>query len=158
MALTRSHKPSKQRKAYFNAPLHIRHKFLTAPLSKELREKYGVKRLPVRKGDVVRIMRGDWAGHEGKVVEVDLKRIRIFVEGVQIKRSDGTPVYYPIHPSKVMIVKLDLSDPKRREIIERKKKAKSESASEAVQEKTSGSEKEESSPSESGSEKVEKGA
>ncbi len=124
MALTRSSQPRKQRKAYFNAPLHIRQKFMTAPLSPELREKLGIKRLPVRKGDVVRIMRGDWKGHEGKVVRVDLKRVRIYVEGVTIKRADGTPRYYPIHPSKVMIVKLDLSDKKRQEIIERKRKAR----------------------------------
>ena len=124
MALTRSSQPRKQRKAYFNAPLHIRQKFMTAPLSPELKEKLGIKRLPVRKGDVVRIMRGDWKGHEGKVVRVDLKRVRIYVEGVTIKRADGTPRYYPIHPSKVMIVKLDLSDKKRQEIIERKRKAR----------------------------------
>jgi len=99
---------------------------MTAMLSPELREKYGIKRLPVRKNDVVRILRGNWAGHEGKVVEVDLRRMRIFVEGVTIKRADGTPRYYPIHPSKVMIVKLDLSDPKRKEIIERKRKAREE--------------------------------
>jgi len=121
MALTRSKKPSKQRKALYNAPLHLRHKFMTAKLSDELAEKYGVKRLPVRKGDTVKILRGDWRGHEGKVVEVDLKRGRIFVEGVQVKKADGTLVYYPIHPSKVIITKLDLSDKYRMRIIERRK-------------------------------------
>lgn len=124
MVLTSSSQPRKQRKAYFNAPLHKRQKFMTAPLSPELREKLGIRRLPVRKGDVVRIMRGDWKGHEGKVVRVDLRRIRIYVEGVTIKRADGTPRYYPIHPSKVMIVKLDLSDKRRQEIIERKRRAR----------------------------------
>ncbi len=123
--LTESAKPSKQRKAFFNAPLHRRQKFMTAPLSPELREKYGIRRLPVRSGDTVRVMRGKWAGHEGKVVKVDLKNIRIHVEGVQIKKADGTPVYYPLHPSKVMIISLNLSDPRRREIIERKKAKKS---------------------------------
>jgi large subunit ribosomal protein L24 len=121
MPVSTSSKPSVQRKALYNMPLHLRHKLFNAKLSKELAEKYGVKRLPVRVGDVVRIMRGDFAGHEGKVVNVDLKRVRIFVEGAQIKRSDGTPVYYPIHPSKVMIVKLDLSDKYRLKIIERRK-------------------------------------
>ncbi len=130
MVLTRSAKPSKQRKALFNAPLHKRQKLVTAPLSRELREKYGVKRLPVRSGDTVRVMRGKWAGHEGKVVKVDLKKIRLHIEGVQIKKADGTPVYYPIHPSKVMIISLNLSDPLRREIIERKK-AKKEVSEEA---------------------------
>lgn len=122
MVLTSSIKPGKQRKALFNAPLHLRKKMLSAPLSPELREKYGVKRLPVRKGDIVRIMRGDWKGHEGKVVRVDIKRVRLFVEGVQRKKADQTPVYYPIHPSKVMIIKLDLSDKWRKKIIERRAK------------------------------------
>jgi large subunit ribosomal protein L24 len=121
MPITTSSKPSVQRKVLYNMPLHLRHKLFNAKLSKELVEKYGIKRLPVRVGDVVRIMRGDFAGHEGKVVNVDLKRVRIFVEGAQIKRSDGTPIYYPIHPSKVMIVKLDLSDKYRLKIIERRK-------------------------------------
>lgn len=120
MALTKSIKPGKQRKALYEMPLHLRRKLLSAPLSDELVEKYGVKTLPVRKGDTVRVMRGEFAGHEGKVVRVDLKRIRIFVEGVQRKKADGTPVWVPIHPSKVMIIKLDLSDNWRMRVIERR--------------------------------------
>ncbi|NAZ11231.1 MAG: 50S ribosomal protein L24 [Desulfurococcales archaeon] len=120
--LTKSKKPSKQRKAMFQAPLHIRRKFMTAPLSDELVEKYGVKRLPVRKGDKVRIMRGEFTGVEGKVTRVDLRKMRIYVEGVTRQRMDGTPVFVPIHPSKVMIIELDLSDQKRKELIEKKKK------------------------------------
>ena len=120
--LTKSKKPSKQRKAMFQAPLHIRRKFLTAPLSDELVEKYGIKRLPVRKGDKVRIMRGEFTGVEGKVIRVDLRKMRIYVEGVTRQRMDGTPVFVPIHPSKVMIIELDLSDQKRKELIEKKKK------------------------------------
>jgi large subunit ribosomal protein L24 len=120
--LTKSKKPSKQRKAMFQAPLHIRRKFMTAPLSDELVERYGVKRLPVRKGDKVRIMRGEFTGVEGKVTRVDLRKMRIYVEGVTRQRMDGTPVFVPIHPSKVMIIELDLSDQKRKELIEKKKK------------------------------------
>ena len=123
MPLKSSTQPRVQRRQLYTMPLHLRHKLFNAPLSRELREKYGVKRLPVRVGDVVRIMRGDFTGVEGKVVKVNLKRVRIFVEGVQIKKADGTPVYYPIHPSKVMIVKLDLSDKYRLKIIERRRGA-----------------------------------
>jgi large subunit ribosomal protein L24 len=119
--LTESKQPRKQRLALLQAPLHIRQKLMTAPLSKELREKYGVKRLPVRKGDKVRIVRGDFKGHEGKVVKVDLKRLRIYVEGVTVKRQDGTPRFVPIHPSKVVIIDLDLSDKWRKAIIERRR-------------------------------------
>ncbi len=124
MVLTRSKQPRKQRYHLFNAPLHVRQKLMTAPLSPELRAKMGVKRLPVRKGDTVRILRGDWKGHEGKVVRVSLKKMRIYVEGATMKRADGTPRYYPIHPSNVMIIKLDLSDKRRLEIIERKREAR----------------------------------
>lgn len=121
MALTESSQPKRQRKALFNAPLHIRRKMMTAPLSKELREKYGIKRLPVRKGDVVRIVRGSYAGMEGKVNRVDLRKMRIYIDGVTRERMDGTPVFVPIHPSKVEIIKLDLSDKERKKVIERKK-------------------------------------
>jgi len=118
---TSSRQPRKQRLMLYKAPLHRRHTMFNAKLSRELAEKLGVRRLPVRVGDVVRIMRGDWAGHEGKVVKVDYKRIRIYVEGVTIKKADGTPVYYPIHPSKVMIIKADVSDKVRKKIIERRR-------------------------------------
>jgi len=118
--LTASRQPRKQRRALYNAPLHARQKLMSAPLSPELREKYGVRSLPVRKGDKVKIMRGDFKGHVGSVVKVDLSRLRIYVEGVTIKRSDGTPVFRPIHPSNVMIVELDLSDERRKRIIERR--------------------------------------
>ncbi len=122
----KSKQPRKQRKRFFNLPLHLRWHLLNAPLSPELRKELGVKRLPVRKGDVVRITRGDWKGHEGKVVEVDLKRARIYVEGVTVKKADGTERYYPIHPSKVMIVKLGEVDEVRRKIIERRANARKE--------------------------------
>lgn len=135
--LTASRQPRKQRRAYFNAPLHVRQKLISAPLSPELREKYGVRSLPVRKGDKVRIMRGDFKGHEGKVVKVDLRRLRIYVDGVTIKKADGTPVFRPIHPSKVMIIELNLEDPWRRKILERRgAKIEEEEEEEKIKEET----------------------
>ncbi|MCE4621456.1 MAG: 50S ribosomal protein L24 [Desulfurococcales archaeon] len=135
--LTASRQPRKQRRAYFNAPLHVRQKLMSAPLSPELREKYGVRSLPVRKGDKVRIMRGDFKGHEGKVVKVDLRRLRIYVDGVTIKKADGTPVFRPIHPSKVMIIELNLEDPWRRKILERRgAKIEEEEEEEKIKEET----------------------
>ncbi|BFH73477.1 50S ribosomal protein L24 [Sulfurisphaera javensis] len=123
-----SHKPSKQRLLLYNLPNHQRHKLLTAKLSDELQQQYGIKRLPIRKGDTVKVMRGDKDifNFEGKVIQVDRKKGRIAIEGLTRKKADGTPVYRWIHASKVMITKLDLSDPKRKEIIERKRKAREE--------------------------------
>lgn len=116
-----SKQPRKQRLSLYKSPLHFKHRLFNTLLSEELEKNYGVKRLPVRRDDVVRIMRGDWAGHEGKVVGVDLRRVIIHVEGVTVKRADGTPVPYPIHPSKVMIVKLGKMDKVREKIIQRRK-------------------------------------
>ncbi len=118
---TRSKKPGKQRKAQYNAPMHIRRKFLTAKLAPELREKYGIRRMVVRTNDVVRIMRGDMAGHEGKVLKVDYQSLTLHVDGVTMKKADGTPVFRPVQPSNVMIIKLDLSDKERQKIVERRK-------------------------------------
>ena len=122
-AKTTSRQPRKQRRAYYNKPLHLRVKDMTAPLSDALRRELGIKRLPVRRGDTVLIVRGSFAGHEGKVVRVSLKKRRIYVEGATLTKADGTTVYYPIHPSKVVITKLDLSDEWRKRVIERKRGA-----------------------------------
>ncbi len=106
----KSKQPRKQRKARYNAPLHVRHKFMSAPFSEELRDKYAKRSFPVRKGDTVKVMRGDEKGKEGKVRSVDLKRERITVEGVVVARSDLSEVPRPIHPSNVVITKLELKD------------------------------------------------
>lgn len=118
--------PRKQRKILFNLPLHLRWHLITAPLSPSLREELGIRRLYVRKNDTVKVVRGDWKGHEGKVMRVDLKRARIFIEGVTLKKADGSEVFYPIHPSKVMIVRLGDIDDVRRKIIERRQSARNE--------------------------------
>jgi large subunit ribosomal protein L24 len=117
-----SSKPTKQRKMLFNAPYHLRRKMLTAMVSEEITKEYGIKRIEVKKGDTVKVMRGDNVGFEGKVAQVNTKTGRIAIEGLTRKKADGTPVYIWIHASKVMITKLDLSDNKRKASIERKVK------------------------------------
>ncbi|MDH5690407.1 MAG: 50S ribosomal protein L24, partial [Candidatus Bathyarchaeota archaeon] len=59
-------------------------------------------------------------GSEGKVTRVDRKNYRIFVEGVDREKVDGTKTFIPIHPSKVMITRLNLDDKWRKKILERK--------------------------------------
>jgi large subunit ribosomal protein L24 len=112
--------PGKQRKKLFNAPAHIRHKLMSAPLSRELTASRGAKTLPVRKGDNILIKRGDNKGFEGKVSRVDLKAFHIYVEGLTREKVDGTNIFLPIHPSKVEIRNLNLDDKWRKNILERK--------------------------------------
>jgi large subunit ribosomal protein L24 len=128
-------KPGKQRKKLYNAPAHIRHKLMAAPLSNELASSKGAKTLPIRKGDTVRIMRGDNKGFEGKVSRVDLKTYRIYLEGLTREKVDGTNIFLAVHPSKVQIRNLTLDDKWRKNILERKtapekkdKKSKDKSA------------------------------
>lgn len=120
-----SKQPRKQRKYRYNAPLHLRHKFLSAHLSKELKSKFGKRSIPVRKGDEVKIMCGGFKRFIGKVDHVDLKKCRVYVEGVKVKRVDGSEVLKPIQPSNLLITKLNLDDKKRQAIFERAKKLKS---------------------------------
>jgi large subunit ribosomal protein L24 len=116
-------KPNKQRKMLYEAPDHVRHKLLAAHLSPELRATHIVKSLSVRSGDTVRIMRGDHKSFEGKITRIDLKKYRIYLEGLTREKVDGTTIFLPVHPSKVMVTRLNLDDKWRKRILERKQKA-----------------------------------
>ena len=109
-----SEQPRKQRKARFQASSHEKTRFLNAPLSESLSEKYGKKTLRVVKGDTVKLTRGDSIGEEGVVDAVNTVRAKIVVHGVSSTKADGTEVPRLVDPSKVEITKLNLND-KRRE-------------------------------------------
>jgi large subunit ribosomal protein L24 len=113
-------KPGKSRKRRFNAPNHVKRKFMSAPLSPSLKSQYGTRSMPVRKDDTVTITKGDRRLTEGKVIRVDVKRGRIYVEGVTRNRMDGSTVQIPIRPENVMITRLVLDDDRRRRILDRK--------------------------------------
>jgi len=113
-------KPRKQRKKLYQAPLHRRYRRFSASLSPKLKSSHNTNSIPVRTGDNVRVMRGDYKGFEGKVTRVDRKEYRIFVEGATREKVDGSTTLIPIHPSKVMIIRLNLDDKWRKEILKRK--------------------------------------
>ncbi len=119
-----SKNPSKQRKYRNNAPLHIKHKMLAAHLSKELREKYKTRSLPLRVGDKVKIMRGKFKGLEGKVDRVYLKQLKVSVDSVNVTNKKGTRVTFKIRPSALLITELNLSDNKRVEALNKYGKAR----------------------------------
>ncbi len=113
--------PRKQRLERYSATHHVQHKFLGSHLGPELVKKHGTRSLPVRKGDKVKILRGDFAGMEGEVTEVDYKGAKVYVQGVTFAKADGTQVQKPVHASKVMIVTL-VEDAKRNKVLERRSK------------------------------------
>ncbi len=114
--MTSSTKAKKQRKARANAPLHKKKRMVAAHLDSALMSEYNVRSLPVKKGDTVKIIRGaqDFKASEAKVASVDLKNCKIIIENITIPKADGTQKPKPVDPSDVLLTKLDLSDPWRK--------------------------------------------
>lgn len=125
----KSTQPRKQRKFRANAPLHTRGKFLNSTLSKELRKKYGIRSLRVRKSDKVKVMRGNFKDHEAKVDRVSTKDEKVYLEKVEITKRDGSKTTRPFNASNLMIIELNLDDKKRIKKVKTDAKKPSESAS-----------------------------
>ncbi|MEM7819838.1 MAG: 50S ribosomal protein L24 [Candidatus Aenigmatarchaeota archaeon] len=117
-----SKQPRKQRKYRYNAPLHIRQKMVSAHLDKELRKEYKKRSIPIRKGDEILIMRGEFKGRKGIVTKVDLNKMKIYVDNVKRKKVSGQETEIPLDPSNVKIIKLNLDDKKRLKFLKRKNK------------------------------------
>lgn len=79
----------KARKAYFSADTEARRSLMTSHLDKELRVKYGVRAVPVRKEDEVKVVRGDFKGREGKVTAVYRKKFVVHIERVTKDKANG---------------------------------------------------------------------
>merc|ERR1711976_1047459 len=129
----------KQRARHFNAPSHIRRKIMSAPLSKDLRNKHNVRSLPIRNDDEVMVVRGHYKGQAtGRVINVYRKKFVIHVERTQREKVNGTTVQVGIHPSSCVITKLKL-DKDRKAMLERRaasraaKQAKDKHTEESVQ-------------------------
>ncbi|KAH7114426.1 translation protein SH3-like domain-containing protein [Dendryphion nanum] len=108
----------KSRKAHFGAPSSVRRVIMSAPLSKELREKYNVRSIPVRKDDEITIVRGTHKGREGKITSVYRLKYALHINGVVREKSNGQSVPIPVAASKVVVTKLKL-DKDRENILER---------------------------------------
>ncbi|WOL02826.1 hypothetical protein Cni_G11545 [Canna indica] len=109
----------KCRKAHFSAPSSVRRVLMSAPLSTDLRNKYNVRSLPVRKDDEVQVVRGTYKGREGKVVQVYRRKWVIHVERITREKVNGSTVNVGINPSKCVITKLKL-DKDRKALLDRK--------------------------------------
>jgi large subunit ribosomal protein L24 len=108
-----SEQPHKQRNRTERAPLHERHDQVRATLSDELREAYGQRSVRVNAGDTVEVLRGDFAGEEAEVVDVDLRDAAVHLEEITLETADGEEVPRPQDASNLRVVDLDLSDDRR---------------------------------------------
>tara|TARA_Y100000310_G_scaffold345539_1_gene466230 strand:+ start:5415 stop:5993 length:579 start_codon:yes stop_codon:yes gene_type:complete len=126
----------KQRKYRLKAPLHVQQKFMHSALSKILREKHDLRRIQVKVGDKVRIVRGGFSKKEGKVERIDLKRQRVFITGVERAKKDGSKQLIPFDPSNLIIIELTL-DQKRKVKLGVKKEESEKKVSKSSEKKES---------------------
>ena len=115
-----SKQPRKQRKYLFNLPLHLVHKkMLVAHLAQPLRHTYKRRSVPIRQGDIVTVLRGQFKGKIGTVDKVLLGRRRVFVTGIHTVKKNGTTIPYPLVASNLLVTQLHLEDKKRVQALSR---------------------------------------
>jgi len=111
-------KPRKQRYMLYNAPLHKKRKWISSHLAENLLLKYDRRSIPVVKGDTVKVMRGNYRGHEDKISKVNVRDQTVEIEGVTLTNAKGKKIAKPIHASKLLITKLNVTDKWRRQKLE----------------------------------------
>ena len=121
-----SKQPRKQRLAHYTAPYHRRHREMSSPIDKGLRERQlsrgfmYPRAMPVKKGDRVMIVRGEGKSKSATAVSlVDRKARKVYVEVFTYFKSDGTELQRPIDASNLVIINPDWSDIRRRKILNR---------------------------------------
>ncbi len=119
-AWSRSVQPRKQRKYRYNAPLHTKHKFISAHLDKSLRKQYKRRSLPLRTGDEVTVMRGKYRKKTGKISRVDLKSMKVFMDSAKVKKPSGQEIEVGLEPSNIKITKINMDDKERKKYLLKK--------------------------------------
>ncbi len=124
MVRVKSKKPSKQRNALRKVRNHQVSKLFTVPLDENLQTEWGIKRLPVRKDDSVRIIAGEFVGIEGKILEIHKKVRKVTIEEATLQKRDGSNYFVPIPVSKIILTKFGEKkmDAWREKMIDRKEK------------------------------------
>lgn len=87
---------------------------LQSLLSKTLRKKYKRRNLRLRIGDMVKVMRGEYKGVDGKILKILLKKSKISIEGIKREKSKGEKVNVNIHSSNVVITGINTDDKLRK--------------------------------------------
>jgi large subunit ribosomal protein L26e len=90
-----------------------------ASLSKDLRDIYSIRKMPLRVNDEVRVISGGYQGREGKVIDVDRKKSMVQIEELTRPKTGGKQIPVKIASSKVTITKLKV-DEQREDILKRK--------------------------------------
>ncbi len=114
MARTSPTSPRRQRKALYTASTFGRRRRMTVPLSRELRRRFRVRSVPLRKGDTVRVLSGSFVGREERVQRVVRRDYSVVLDNVTLKSGEEKLKPLPIRTGHLVITKLNLSDAWRR--------------------------------------------
>ena len=132
-----SSKPSKQRKALYQAKQHMNAGKMNVHLAKSLRKQIGRRSIGIRVGDKVTVVKGSNAKKSGKVSSVNTHKGFIFLDGITRKKSDGTEIGIPFRTPNLLIAELETKDARRF------KRGKKPVQKKAVEEKKEGKDKKE---------------
>lgn len=127
-----STQPRKERKTLYNLPVHKRRGQISAHLDESLLLKYNTRSTTLRAGDTVRIMRGEYKGTTGKILEIDTRARKVTVEGVTHTKAKSTQVARALDASNLVITRLDLTDPLRRDKLGAEAEAEEEKPAKAA--------------------------
>lgn len=102
--------PQKQRKYRENAPQHVKDKLVSVNLSETLREELGTRSINLNLGDRVKVMRGDRKGAEGIISNIDRDKQKVYINGLEVTRQDGSTSEVPFRPSNLQAQALNLEE------------------------------------------------
>jgi len=105
--------PSKQRKYRRNAPQHVKDNLVSANLSHELRNQLDTRNLQLNLGDRVQVTRGDFKNSSGIISNIDRENQKVYINGLEVERQDGSTSQVPFKPSNLQIQALNLENIER---------------------------------------------
>ena len=130
-------KPTKIRnQRIYRATNQTASKQICAPISKELRKKYSRRSIRIMINDTVKVIRGEYKGHTGKVAKISTESNSIAIEGNKKEKLKGEKVDVYIHSTNTIITSLNTDDKWRLKILEKKSKSKIKAMKEEAKNKS----------------------
>ena len=105
----------------YYATMKTASKQLSCSLSKELRKKYGKRSVRITEGDTAKIVRGEFAGVDGKVTKISIPDRGVNIEGVKKEKLKGDKFDVYVHTTNIILTALDTGDKWRINKLEGKK-------------------------------------
>ena len=105
----------------YYATMKTASKQLSGSLSKDLRKKYGKRSVRIVEGESVSIIRGEFAGVDGKVTKISIPERGVNVEGVKKEKLKGEKFDVYVNTTNIIITGLNSDDKWRMNRLEGKK-------------------------------------